>query len=131
MISGGTAAITRGMMLSRAIGYREIHLFGADSSFAGNDTHIRKSTTKEKCIVVNVGGRSFLCAPWMAQQAEDFKILAPSLIGPYKTKMVVHGDGLIPHLARVMGCEVQNGEPKYKHALRHAKYKASQIWQHL
>ena len=102
MVAGGTAAVTRSMMLAQAMGYTDIHLWGCDSSHSGDDTHIRKSTTDEKRLAVMVNKRAFYCSPWMAQQAEDFKVLANPLRDSYNVNLVVHGDGLIPHLAKSM-----------------------------
>ena len=130
MVKGGTAAITRCMMLAPYLGYNPVHLYGADSSFADGDTHIRQSTTKERCIVVRMGARNFLCAPWMARQAMDFEVLAVPMRDAWGIRYVVHGDGLIPHMARVLGFEV-DGEAKWKHTARHLKFKAQTFWQHL
>ena len=99
MVSGGTAAVTRSMLLAKAIGWNEIHLWGCDSSYSEGDTHIRKSTTEEKGLRVMVNKKEFLCSPWMCSQAEDFKVLAPPLRDDYNVDLIVHGEGLIPHLA--------------------------------
>lgn len=130
MISGGTAAITRCMMLVQPLGYDEIHLWGADSSFKNGDTHIRKSTTVENRMTVMVANRVFQCAPWMAQQAEDFKMLAPALKRMYGVELVVHGDGLIPHIAQTMGFKT-DGVSKYKLAWRNVKFKSQLLWKYL
>ena len=130
MVSGGTAAVTRAMVLAEPMGYKEIHLWGADSSFHNGDTHIRQSTTKERMMLVTCGARQFWCSPWMALQAEDFRILVPPMRSRYGIKFVVHGDGLIPHIARIMGIEVY-GEWKGKHIWRHAKYNAQMVWANL
>lgn len=106
MISGGTAAITRCMVLAQTMGYKTIHLWGADSSFDNGDTHIRQSTTVERRMFVSAGGREFETAPWMALQVEDFKKLAPVLRDQYGIKFVVHGDGLMPQVAASMGFSV-------------------------
>ena len=106
MVSGGTAAITRSMVLAQAMGFMEIHLYGADSSFSGEDTHIRQSTTLERRMFISVGGREFETSPWLARQAEDFKLLAPRYRDVFGTRFVVHGDGLLPQLAAALGFEV-------------------------
>lgn len=128
MITGGSAAVTRAMILVQPIGFKEIHLWGADSSFSREDTHIRQSTTVERRIKIMVNKREFETAPWMCQQAEDFKILVPNFQRLYGMKVIVHGDGLIPHLASTMGLEVHNGEPKYKHVYRSVKCKTKAFW---
>lgn len=130
MISGGTAAITRAMMLVQPFGYEEVHLWGADSSFRESDTHIRKSTTVEKRMTVMVAGKPFQCAPWMAQQAEDFKVLAPPLRDLYHIRLIVHGKGLIPHIASLMGFETDL-EKRYQYVFRQAKHKVKTIWKYL
>ena len=65
MVAGGTAAVTRSMLLAKAIGWNEIHLWGCDSSYSEGDTHSRKSTTEEKGMRVMVNKKQFLCSPWM------------------------------------------------------------------
>lgn len=130
MLAGGSAAITRAMMIAQPLGYNPIHLWGADSSFANGDTHIRKSTTDEKRITIGVNKRVFQTAPWMCVQAEDFKILAPSLRDNYGIKLIVHGDGLIPHLAKAMSFDVDS-ESRGTQIWRDTKTKARILWSQL
>jgi hypothetical protein len=130
MVSGGGAAVTRSMVLVVAMGYTDVHLYGADSSFRNGDTHIRQSTTKERRMNLKVGERVFVVAPWMAQQAEEFKILLPSLTQRNGADFTVHGDGLIPHLAVEMGAKTDL-EPRAKHFVRHWNGKARILWQNL
>lgn len=130
MVTGGSAAATRALHLAHALGYREIHLWGADSSFQAGDTHIRQSTTVERRMQILCNKRVFECAPWMAQQAEDFKIIAPQLVGFLGVDLHVHGDGLIPHIARSIGCKTDL-EPVVKQVFREWKWKAKTLWQHL
>lgn len=130
MVPGGSAAVTRAMVIAQPMGYQEIHLWGCDSSFLNGDTHIRQSTTAEKRIHIMCNNRKFVCAPWMAQQAEDFKVLAPPLRDNYGVKLTVHGDGLIPHLAKAMGFDV-DGESRSRQIWREAKTKARILWSQL
>ena len=130
MISGGSAAVTRCMLLAQPMGYNPVHLWGADSSFANGSTHIRKSTTEEKRISIMVNDRQFTTAPWMCQQFYDFKVLAPSLRDQYAMELIVHSDGLIPHLAKAMGFEVDN-EEKWRRNLYKVLTKAGTLWSQL
>ena len=130
MVVGGSAAVTRAMILTHSLGYKSVHLWGVDSSFHNGDTHIRQSTTVEKWIPILCNKQVFDCAPWMAQQAEDFKILAPSMRDELGMKLVVHGYGLIPHLAKAMKFEVDD-ESKATQFWRHAKTKAGILWSQL
>ena len=152
MVTGGSAAVTRCIHLVEPLGYKSIHIWGADSSFDEDNTHIRKSTTVERRIRIQADKRVFETAPWMAQQIEDFKILVPALTSFHKIDVVVHGDGLLPHIARAMtkpGCEeyknipsgrlmVEDGEPYLKRFVREVIWeaiewnrKAKQLWQYI
>jgi uncharacterized Rossmann fold enzyme len=161
MIGGGSAAVTRTMFLVHPMGYRDMHIFGVDSSYNNEDTkrrfdratiekddlwkgsadksHFRKSTTDEKFLAIMCNtqyadgrqvSRVFHTTPWMAAQAEDFKVLVPSLqrIG---MKISVHGDGLIPHLAKyALGLDV-DGQSMLKQLTRQAVLKARTLWLNL
>lgn len=130
LITGGSAAVVRAMHLVHALGYNEVHMYGSDSSFKDSETHIRKSTTVERRMQIMCNKRVFECAPWMAQQAEDFKILAPSMMSHLGVDLHVHGDGLIPHIAMSIGCKTDL-EPRAKQVLRNWKWKAKTLWRHL
>ncbi len=130
MVVGGGAAVTRGMILAHPIGYTKIHIFGGDSSFEGDDTHIRQSTTVERRMAVSCGGRTFWCAPWMACQAEDFKALAPVMRDSHDVKFVVHGDGLIPQIAASLDIEV-DWPLAISQFKRQWAWKAGTLWQNL
>ena len=130
MVSGGGAAVTRSMVLVLPMGYKEVHLYGADSSFRNGDTHIRKSTTVERRLDLRVGGRVFEVAPWMAQQAEEFKILIKNFSAQFGIKYIVHGDGLIPHIAMLLGLKTDI-ENKFLRFFLEFKWKARILWQHI
>lgn len=130
MVSGGSASVTRAMVLVLPMGYRQVHLYGADSSFDAGDTHIRKSTTDERRMMIECNGRVFETAPWMAQQAEDFKILIPNFSDNYGIEYIVHGDGLIPHIAMTLGLKTDL-ENDLQKSCRIWSRKARILWQHL
>lgn len=112
MIHGGSAAVTRTMLLAHAMGYREQHWFGADSSCDDDgETHAGGSLVEEKPLRVMVARQWFDTTPWLAGQVEDFKILAPELRN-WGSRIVVHGTGLLPHVAGVMGFEVIGDNPQ-------------------
>ena len=102
MIIGGSAAVTRALVLAMPMGYKEIHVYGGDSSFAAGDTHIRQSTTVEKRMAVKCNGRVFETAPWMTIQVEDLKSLVHviKLVG---ARLHFHGDGMLQWVARELG----------------------------
>lgn len=102
MIVGGSAAVTRALILAMPMGYTEIHVYGGDSSFAAGETHIRQSTTVERRMAVKCNGRVFEVAPWMTIQVEDLKKLLP-MIKLCGTRLYFHGDGLLQWMAREIG----------------------------
>lgn len=133
VVAGGSAAVTRAMILAMPMGYSDIHVYGGDSSFADGDTHIRQSTTVEKRMAVKCGGRVFEVAPWMTLQVEDLKKLVP-LIRFVKAKMFFHGDGLLQHVARELGfrTDYENVVQQYLRIFaREWKHKATILWQHV
>lgn len=131
MVNGGTAAVTRSMYLAPPLGYREIHVFGGDSSFAENgDTHIRKSTTDEKQILIRNSGRIFLTAPWMTNQIEDFKILAPDMRDNHGIRIVMHGDGYMQHVAKTMFFE-GDGQGPLKCKVRQWGHNMKELWRYV
>ena len=130
MVNGGTAAVTRSMYLAPVMGYTELHIFGGDSSFANGDTHIRKSTTEEKRLPIRCAGRIFETAPWMTVQVEDFKILAPDLRDNYGIRIVMHGDGMMQHVAKTMFFEGDGQGPLKCKALRW-KHNAKELWRYI
>ena len=133
MVIGGTAAVTRAICVAIAIGYRELHFYGADSSFANGDTHISKSTTEERRMAIMCNGRVFETAPWMTIQVEDFKILGPKFT-KRGVRFILHGDGLLQTVAKELGYETDY-ESVVKQRMRLFKrdwtHKAKILWQHV
>lgn len=109
-IHGGSAAVGRGMVVAHELGYRDCHLFGTDSSFDGDRHHIGAALVPENAIEVcaiynGERGKWYHSTAWMAGQVEDFMDAAPQL----KKKgfdITVHGTGLLPDMARLMGVPV-------------------------
>lgn len=126
MVIGGTSATTRAMVLAQALGYTDVHLWGSDGSFENGETHIRKSTTVEKRMYVNMAGRVFETAPWMTQQVRDLEALAP-LLRSLGIKLTVHGDGLFPQAAASMGFNV-DWPLAIRQFLRRWKWNAMYLW---
>ena len=130
MVTGGTAAVTRAMNFVPSMGYKDIHIWGGDSSHLDGATHARKGPATEKPMRVQVNKREFVTSAWMAVQVEDFKILAPMLLNTLGLGLHVHGDGLLPHVAMSMGCRTDI-YPRVKQFAREWKWKARSLWQNL
>lgn len=113
LICGGSAGVTRTIYVTSVLGYTDIHLYGADSCYTGDDTHIRGSLVPEKDVMVSLGNGSdgapaiwFRTTPeWCAQVNEYRSIYALTVSGrlsaltqgPPNTmpiRLEVHGDSL-------------------------------------
>jgi len=80
-------------------------------------------------MAIMCAGRTFETAPWMAKQAEDFKVLIEKM-RPFGVEFIVHGDGLIPHMAMMMGLktDLENALARF---WREWRWKATILWQHV
>jgi hypothetical protein len=105
LVAGGSTSVMRATHLAAVLGYsKEMHLFGIDSCYAEKESHVSGSIASQNQINIMACGKWFTVAPWMALQAEDFKII--SLILRAKgVRLVVHGTGLIPYCASFLGFE--------------------------
>ena len=106
MVCGGTATVTRGAVVGVTMGYTDIHVFGADSSFQ-QTTHLKPSLVPEQEITVMVDQRLFRTTGWMTLQVEDVKIVFNDLRDHLGIRFVFYGDGLIQQVAKTLGYEVK------------------------
>lgn len=88
-----------------ALGFRQIHLYGYDSSDADDGAahaYEQQQTEGEaKRLDVIVSGRKFRCSYAMFKQAEEFPAFA-QMLADNGCVLTVHGDGLLPTVAREM-----------------------------
>lgn len=100
-IGGGATVGLKTMMAVHLMGFRTQHLYGFDSSYEGEQNHAYRQdlNDKESRIEVTAAGRKFICAPWMAKQAQEFQWTCRMLENEGST-VYVHGDGLIPWVAQ-------------------------------
>lgn len=99
LIGGGHTVGLRAMVLAYVMGFRRIACFGFDGSYQENAHHAypQKQNDGETVLDVIAGGRTFKAAPWMVQQAHDFKELTFQLEG-MGCEISLFGDGLLPHI---------------------------------
>lgn len=102
LIGGGTTVLTRAMAVVHFMGYRYQHLYGVDSSFAGEAHHAyEQALNADAPSDVIVNGKSFKSCPWMIAQVDEFQSVAKAL-NEEDAKIIVHGDGLLPYVAQLM-----------------------------
>lgn len=107
MINGGSAGVTRCMYLAFALGYRNFHLHGADSSYSDEGkTHVNESVVPEKDFRVWVGNhqgnRQFRTTPEWCGQVEEIKLIYPWFSQILGVSVKAHGEGLFPYIVRIM-----------------------------
>lgn len=107
ILGGGSAAVTRAMVIVTTMGFKKINLFGADGSFEGKHTHLNQSVVEEMPMTVWCDGVDYASTAWLAGQVEDFKILAPALRSQ-GCELEIYGDGLLPHVAKINGFTVHS-----------------------
>lgn len=97
-IGAGTTVGIRSIYLMYAMGYREFHIYGFDSCYAGASGHAYEQTLNkgERIIDIDVCGRKFKAAPWMVTQMHDF-LEAVEHMTAIGCTFTIHGDGLLQH----------------------------------
>ena len=108
-VGGGNCVGMIAMSLMYSQGYRNIHLFGYDSSFRDGDQHVHNQVTNDQKIEVMVGGRKFISTPYLIHQAQQWQYLVNQLIDLGCT-ITVHGTGLLPYMAWLIQINQQESE---------------------
>ena len=104
LIGGGLTIGLSAMALAYVMGYRQLHLYGYDSSDRQEASHAYAQTTtdaEKKRVEVWCDGRRFVAGIAMYAQAEAFPRWAEMLANEGAI-ITVHGDGLLPTVARCM-----------------------------
>lgn len=95
LLRGGSTAALRAMSVGYRLGYREMHLYGCDSSFSEGRTHASGKSTPDDAFTVAHAGRGFLTNWPLAWQARHFMDAALGLEAQ-GCRVEAHGDGLLP-----------------------------------
>ena len=105
LVNGGSAGITRGLFLVTALGYNEVHVFGADASYGLADaTHVRGSLVPEKDFLAAIGDSPpiwFRTTPEWVAQVDEYKAIF-SLMLQNNVKIEVHGTGMLPTMHEIL-----------------------------
>ena len=98
---GGSTVMLRALMLLQCLGFFKIHVYGMDSCISeGHHAYKQDENSQdvEKTIKVQTKTKEFVCAPWMAIQAKEFRQMAGLMDD--SVELEVYGDGLIATLIR-------------------------------
>lgn len=103
LVGGGSTVGMNALVLVYCAGYRNIHLYGFDSSYRDNDHHAYTQVGNDADRIVDAlyGDKKFKTTGWMVQQVNEFQDLAAGLVRDGCT-ITVAGDGLLPTVARAM-----------------------------
>lgn len=105
LISGGSTVGLNTMAIAYTQGYRDIHLFGFDSSYSeGHHAYKQSLNDADSVMDVTVEGESFKASPWMVAQVNQFQELAHAL-SEAGCIITVHGYGLLPFVAMKMSSQ--------------------------
>lgn len=105
LVPGGGTVGLRAINLAWLSGYKKIHLYGFDSSYAEDDHHAYPQALNdgEPTQEVVLGDKKYRCARWMIRQAMEFQEHYLTLRDQGIT-IRVHGRGLIPDLWKALQC---------------------------
>jgi SAM-dependent methyltransferase len=97
---GGSTVTLRSIALLRQLGFKKIHIYGFDSCLRESEHHAysQPENNMKSVVPVEVGGKTFMCHPWMASQAQEF-IDMTRMLGD-SVELAVYGDGLISHIIK-------------------------------
>lgn len=104
-INAGATTGLAAMAIAHCMGFRKLHVYGLDSSYADNKDHHayeQALNDNENTLEVDFNGKKFVAAPWMIQQANEFQSIAKTLVEGGNTIITVHGEGLLPAMANAM-----------------------------
>jgi hypothetical protein len=98
-IFGGTTCLGRAPNLAYLLGYRDVHIFGCDSSFT-HKSHVYDNQITAGTFPIELGGRVFTTTRQMLQQACDFaeqmvEWARPGDNGADPLVVSLYGDGLL------------------------------------
>lgn len=99
MIGGAASVGNTATCLAYAMGYRDLQIFGYDSSFKDGTNHAfsQPMNDGEPCAVVHFNGKEYVCSLTMKLQAEKFMVTSRHL-ADLGCKLTVHGHGLLPDM---------------------------------
>lgn len=104
MLMGGTTGVTRGIYLAFALGWRDMHIFGADSCYVEGKTHVNgASVVPEGLVDILVGGRWFKSTCQWASQIEEMKLIYPMLTQKeVGVSLTAHDEGMFAWVVDIM-----------------------------
>jgi hypothetical protein len=103
LVPGGGTVGLRAINLAWLSGYKKIHLYGFDSSYAEGKHHAYSQSLNdgEPTQEVVLADKTYTCARWMIRQAMEYQQQVLYL-RDRGVKVIAHGSGLIPAMGRLL-----------------------------
>lgn len=122
MIGGAASAGNSAINLAYVMGFRDLHVFGFDSSAREGRRHAYEQPLNkdESLIPIRLGDRVYFCSYSMAVQSDYFPIIAKEL-EKLGCRLTVYGDGLLPEKWR-LAKELTDEKTKYQYVWSHPSY---------
>lgn len=111
LVPGGSTVGLRTIWLAAYSGFRRLYMYGVDGSYSADGAHHaypQALNDGEDVLEVQMGPKTYRCAPWMVRQSEEFRwtwadmrefqMTPDSPVTP--VSIFVRGTGLIPDIAR-------------------------------
>lgn len=101
LIGGGASVGNSSMCVAYTLGFREIHVFGYDSSHKDDESHAYPQPMNDAipCVQVKWGGKEFKASVAMKAQAEKFQMTSQAL-KQHGCELHVYGEGLLQTMYR-------------------------------
>jgi hypothetical protein len=98
-VVGGCTVTLRAIALLKMLGWRNMSVFGLDSCLMRGEHHAynQEENDTDQVMTVIENGTAFHCHPWMARQAEDFRL---QLAGDKDLSLTIYGMGLIKEIQK-------------------------------
>ncbi len=94
-IYGGSTCLSRAPNLAWALGYREVHIIGGDSSYT-HKTHVHGGELPSNCVIAEVLGQKFKTNKMMMSQAVEFvEQMVEWAMMKDPLSVSIYGDGLM------------------------------------
>jgi len=102
LIGGGGSVGNSALCLAHAMGHRDLHVFGFDSSVKGEERHAysQPMNDDEPLMYQRFGDRAYCMSFTMAVQYQYFFVIEDAL-KRMGTKVTVYGDGILPERWRM------------------------------
>jgi hypothetical protein len=132
MINGGSAGITRGIYVVSSLGYRDINIFGGDSSYSDDGkTHANGSLVYEKDMQVAIGNNPphwFRTTPEWCAQVQEYRSIYALFTFNGHTKLAVHGKGMLPFMHELLEAKRNHlGSDKFMEEIAAQEIKRQEI----